>query len=108
MSASDLPSLPRRNSETAADTASDYGQTEFASLVPQGASAGGSEIVTCADFDAYGTRLITGGADHRLRIYEKIEDRWDLLDVWRGHSAVVIDVIQALPPLPLAVHQSVI
>jgi nucleoporin SEH1 len=60
--------------------------------VPPGTSAGGTEVVLCADFDRYGTRLVTGGADHRLRMYERVDDCWELVDMWRGHNGMVLDV----------------
>lgn len=52
------------------------------------------ETTVCAHFDRYGTRLATGSADHRIRIYDldPDTDTWTLLDVWRGHHAEVTEV----------------
>jgi WD40 repeat protein len=50
------------------------------------------EVVLAADFNRYGTRLVTGSADHRLRIFDLKDGEWVLLEEWRGHNAEVTDV----------------
>jgi nucleoporin SEH1 len=51
------------------------------------------EVVLAAHFNKYGTRLVTGSADHRLRVFD-LQDSgdWQRTDVWRGHNAEILDV----------------
>ncbi|MCJ1353242.1 MAG: epoxide hydrolase, soluble (sEH) [Icmadophila ericetorum] len=54
---------------------------------------GTSELVLAAHFNTYGTRLVTGSADHRIRVFDKGENEsWTQVDVWRGHNGEVLDV----------------
>ena len=59
---------------------------------------GTSELVLAAHFNTYGTRLVTGSADHRIRVFDKGENEsWTQVDVWRGHNGEVLDVSDTLP-----------
>ena len=67
-----------------------------------------TEVVLAADFNRTGTRLATGSADHRIRVFELNEDetsddgdsededggggQWELIEEWRAHNAEVSDV----------------
>ena len=62
-----------------------------------------TEVVLAADFNRAGTRLATGSADHRIRVFELVDgsssseeededDKWELVEEWRAHNAQVTDV----------------
>lgn len=51
------------------------------------------EVVLAADFNRYGTRLVTASADHKLRVFDDVEGNWTLIEEWRAHNAEVTDVI---------------
>ena len=52
-----------------------------------------NDVVLAAHFNDHGTRLVTGSADHRLRVFDlDAEGAWDCTDLWRGHNGEVIDV----------------
>ena len=61
-----------------------------------------TEVVLCADVDRYGTRLVTVSADHRLRVFELDEasGEWELVDAWRGHNGMILDVRADVAPPP--------
>ena len=51
------------------------------------------DLVLAAHFNNYGTRLVTGCADHRIRVFDLNEGTgWQIVDVWRGHNGEVLDV----------------
>lgn len=51
------------------------------------------EDVLCADYNKYGDKLVTGSADHQLRVlYDHGQDDLALVDTWRGHNGPVLDV----------------
>ena len=51
------------------------------------------EVVLCAHYNYYGTRLALGCADHRIRVYDKdAEGTLNIADTWRGHDGEVMDV----------------
>ena len=54
---------------------------------------GSSDLVLAAHFNFYGTRLVTGSADHRIRVFD-LDERagWQIVDAWRGHNGEVLDV----------------
>ena len=78
------------------------GESEFALHVPNHESKGFSfkpldpstpEVVLCAHYNYYGTRLVLGCADHRIRVYDKDpEGTLNIADTWRGHDGEVMDV----------------
>lgn len=51
------------------------------------------EVIITAHFNTPGTRLVTGSADHRLRVFDEKDDDWNLIEEWRGHNAEVTEVI---------------
>lgn len=53
---------------------------------------GSADIVLAAAFNSSGTRVATGSADHKIRVYDIEQDQtWVLADQWRGHDAEVLD-----------------
>ena len=51
------------------------------------------DIVLAAAFNPSGTRIATGSADHRIRVYDiDGNQQWSVVDQWRGHDAEVSDV----------------
>ena len=60
------------------------------------------EVVLTAAFNKYGNRLVTGSADHRLRVFDEKDGNWVLTEVWRGHNAEVLQVTK--PPIPILTH----
>jgi nucleoporin SEH1 len=53
---------------------------------------GHSDLVLAVDFNFYGDRMVTASSDHRLKVWDKRDDNWVLLDSWRAHDAEVVDV----------------
>ena len=53
---------------------------------------GHNDLVLAVDFNFYGTRMVTASSDHRLKVWDKKDDTWALIDTWRGHDAEVVDV----------------
>jgi nucleoporin SEH1 len=53
---------------------------------------GHNDLVLAVDFNFYGTRMVTASSDHRLKVWDKKDDTWTLIDTWRGHDAEVVDV----------------
>lgn len=54
---------------------------------------GEQDVILAMHFDFYGTRLVTGSADHRIRVVRfKPEGGHELMDTWRGHNGEVLDV----------------
>lgn len=57
----------------------------------------GSELVLAAHYNSYGTRLVTGSADHKIRVFDLDDEKnWVAADAWRGHNGEVLDVRQML------------
>lgn len=55
------------------------------------------DIVIAAAFNPSGTRIATGSADHRIRVYDiDANGQWSVVDQWRGHDAEVSEVGQSL------------
>ena len=66
----------------------------------KGLTHGSAELVLAAHYNFYGTRLVTGSADHKIRVFDlTAEDNWELVDAWRGHNGEVLDVGQPSDPL---------
>ena len=52
-----------------------------------------TDVVLANSFNSAGTRFATASADHRLRIYDVVdEDQTTLVDQWRAHDAEVTGV----------------
>jgi nucleoporin SEH1 len=58
----------------------------------QSFSHGHQDLVLAADYNFYGTRLVTASSDHRLKVWEKKRDTWELVDSWRAHDAEITEV----------------
>lgn len=64
----------------------------------------GYDLVLAAHFNSYGTRLVTGSADHKIRVFDLDDEKnWVAADIWRGHNGEVLDVCYRLEMLELAV-----
>ena len=50
------------------------------------------DVVLAVDFNFYGTRMATGSADHRVKVYDRKEDNWSLVDTFGAHDAEITDV----------------
>ena len=51
------------------------------------------DVVLCAHYNYYGTRLVLGCADHRIRVYDKdFRGAFNITDTWRGHDGEVLEV----------------
>jgi nucleoporin SEH1 len=55
-------------------------------------SHGHQDIVTAVDFNYFGTRMVTASSDHRLKVWDKKDDSWILIESWKAHDAEVVDV----------------
>ena len=59
----------------------------------QGLAHDSNDVVLALHFNDRGDRLVSGSADHRIRVMKLVgEDEWNLVDVWRGHDGEVLDV----------------
>lgn len=70
-------------------------------------SHGHQDLVLAVDFNFYGTRMVTASSDHRLKVWDRKDDTWSLVDTWRAHDAEIVDVshwIQAASITLLAVQ----
>ncbi len=50
------------------------------------------DLVLAVHYNYYGTRMVTASSDHRLKVWDRKDDTWNLLDTWRAHDAEVVDV----------------
>lgn len=48
--------------------------------------------MSAVDFNFYGTRMVTASADHKLKVFDRKDDNWTLIDTWSAHSAEITDV----------------
>lgn len=55
---------------------------------------GHQDLVLAVDFNYFGTRMVTAGSDHRLKVWDKKEDSWTLVESWKAHDAEIVDVSQ--------------
>lgn len=58
----------------------------------QAFSHGHNDLVLAVDFNYYGTRMVTASSDHRLKVWDRKDESWSLIDTWRGHDAEIVDV----------------
>ena len=62
----------------------------------QGLAHDSDDVVLALAYSDRGDRLVTGAADHRIRVMKVVgEDEWTMMDVWRGHDGAVLDVQQS-------------
>ena len=55
-------------------------------------SHGHQDLVLAVDFNYFGTRMVTASSDHRLKVWDKKDNEWTLVENWRAHDAEVVDV----------------
>jgi nucleoporin SEH1 len=55
-------------------------------------SHGHQDLVLAIDFNYFGTRMVTASSDHRLKVWDKKDDSWSLVESWKAHDAEVTDV----------------
>jgi nucleoporin SEH1 len=55
-------------------------------------SHGHQDLVLAVDFNYFGTRMVTASSDHRLKVWDKKDDAWTLIESWRAHDAEIVDV----------------
>jgi nucleoporin SEH1 len=55
-------------------------------------SHGHQDLVLAVDFNYFGTRMVTASSDHRLKVWDKKEDSWTLVESWKAHDAEIVDV----------------
>jgi nucleoporin SEH1 len=58
-------------------------------------SHGHQDLVLAVDFNYFGTRMVTASSDHRLKIWDKKDDAWSLVESWKAHDAEIVDVSAA-------------
>ncbi len=60
-------------------------------------SHGHQDLVLAVDFNYFGTRMVTAGSDHRLKVWDKKDESWSLVESWKAHDAEITDVSTATP-----------
>ncbi|OAL03536.1 WD40 repeat-like protein [Phaeosphaeriaceae sp. SRC1lsM3a] len=55
-------------------------------------SHGHQDLVLAVDFNYFGTRMVTASSDHRLKVWDKKDDSWTLVESWKAHDAEIVDV----------------
>lgn len=58
-------------------------------------SHGHQDVVLAVDFNYFGTRMVTASSDHRLKVWDKKDDSWTLVESWKAHDAEIVDVSAA-------------
>ena len=53
---------------------------------------GHQDLVLAVDFNYFGTRMVTASSDHRLKVWDRKEDTWLLIESWKAHDAEIVDV----------------
>jgi len=53
---------------------------------------GHHDLVLAVDFNYFGTRMVTASSDHRLKVWDKKDETWSLVESWRAHDAEIVDV----------------
>lgn len=53
---------------------------------------GHRDQVNVIKYNFYGNRLLTASADHRVKVWDRKDDGWELTDTWRAHDAEIHDV----------------
>lgn len=65
------------------------------------------DVILAIDHNLYGNRVVLASSDHFLRVYEKSNAQWTLIDSWRGHASEILQVrVQVMPALagPCIIH----
>ena len=55
-------------------------------------SHGHQDLVLAVDFNYFGTRMVTASSDHRLKVWDKKDESWSLVESWKAHDAEITDV----------------
>ena len=55
-------------------------------------SHGHQDLVLAVDFNYFGTRMVTASSDHRLKVWDKKDESWILVESWKAHDAEIVDV----------------
>ncbi|KAI4668114.1 uncharacterized protein J4E78_001936 [Alternaria triticimaculans] len=55
-------------------------------------SHGHQDLVLAVDFNYFGTRMVTASSDHRVKVWDKKDDSWTLVESWKAHDAEIVDV----------------
>lgn len=55
-------------------------------------SHGHQDLVLAVDFNYFGTRMVTASSDHRLKVWDKKDESWTLVESWKAHDAEILDV----------------
>ncbi|KAK1909509.1 hypothetical protein P3342_007680 [Pyrenophora teres f. teres] len=53
---------------------------------------GHQDLVLAVDFNYFGNRMVTASSDHRLKVWDKKDDAWTLVESWKAHDAEIVDV----------------
>lgn len=53
---------------------------------------GHQDLVLAVDFNYFGTRMVTASSDHRLKVWDKRDESWSLVESWKAHDAEIVDV----------------
>jgi nucleoporin SEH1 len=53
---------------------------------------GHQDLVLAVDFNYFGNRMVTASSDHRLKVWDKKDDSWTLVESWKAHDAEILDV----------------
>lgn len=53
---------------------------------------GHQDLVLAVDFNYFGTRMVTASSDHRLKVWDKKDESWTLVESWKAHDAEIVDV----------------
>lgn len=53
---------------------------------------GHNDLVLAIAYNTYGNRIATSSSDHRIKVFDKQDDNWTLIDTWKGHDAEILDV----------------
>ncbi|KAH6612017.1 WD40-repeat-containing domain protein [Boeremia exigua] len=54
-------------------------------------SHGHQDLVLAVDFNYFGTRMVTASSDHRLKVWDKKDDSWTMVESWKAHDAEITD-----------------
>lgn len=68
---------------------------------------GHQDLVLAVDFNYFGTRMVTASSDHRLKVWDKKDESWSLVESWKAHDAEIVDVSGTMPTpaaIPAAAH----
>ena len=55
-------------------------------------SHGHQDLVLAVDYNFYGTRMVTASSDHQLKVWDRKDEGWSVVDVWTAHDAEITDV----------------